>query len=769
MARELVKQFSIEYDESDLAKVAGIVEIRHGRKELENFLKKRLIKLEPDDNVRWICTLGWRAIFTTNYDESLLRAYDLTEKPKQTPVPFTLTADMRSIDNRFEVPIYYVHGTLFGATTPRIIITQDDFSSFREQRRMLFEKLKEESATSTMLYIGYSHRDPNWQLLINEIISEYYPSSLPLSYRISPNATKIDKELLKQKRIETIEADFGNFVESARVTLDKARIESDKLQSLRGKVPSDFIVAFDKNPASVTRLLSSWTYVNQVQLGDEFKLSSFLRGDKATWALLSAGKYFKRDLEDQLYEELLEYATTTRYSPGAILITGPAGYGMSTLLMVLALKVLTEKAGLAFMLRPSRSIIQGDIEYVISLFPDKKIFFFVDNAADNVEALNDSLQRLRDKKQSALFIICERLNEWRQSNTRIRVTEYALEPLSDPEIWRLLDFLKENCELNTLEPLDRDMQFNAVKKVYSKELLVVLRETTEGRTFDAILEDEYSGIKDDISKKLYLVVCCFYQNNAYIRDSLLAQILSKPIEEFYRLTKDTTEGVVLYDCIDEANGIYAARARHRIIAEVVWQRCGNIDEKSAIIQDAIAALNIAYKTDRDAFEYLVRSDRIIDSMRSLEGKMKFFETACKKDPSNPYVRQHYSRMLSREKHGEVALGQIDEAIRMNSRIRVFYHTKGIVLYKLALSEKGRDMAMRRMVQSEESFRTCIRMYSKDVYGYQGLAQLYREWAQQLESEQEAADYIGKAEEVINEGLKKANIKYPLWLESAKLQ
>lgn len=113
-------------------------------------------------------------------------------------------------------------------------------------------------------------------------------------------------------------------------------------------------------------------------------------------------------LEDQLYEELLEYATTTRSSPSAILITGPAGYGMSTLLMVLALKVLTEKAGLAFMLNPSQSIIQGDVEYTISLFPDKKIFFFVDNAADNVEGLIDSLQRLREKKQSALFIICER-------------------------------------------------------------------------------------------------------------------------------------------------------------------------------------------------------------------------------------------------------------------------------------------------------------------------------------------------------------------------
>ena len=37
---------------------------------------------------------------------------------------------------------------------------------------MLFDLLKKELLSSTILYIGYSHNDPNWKLLVNELIAE---------------------------------------------------------------------------------------------------------------------------------------------------------------------------------------------------------------------------------------------------------------------------------------------------------------------------------------------------------------------------------------------------------------------------------------------------------------------------------------------------------------------------------------------------------------------------------------------------------------------
>jgi|SRR5579859_8166133 len=163
LAQELAKQFSLDsQNTTDLAKVAAVVELRKGRAELENFLRKRLGNLEPDANLQWLLSLRWRAIFTTNFDYGIQRAYELIANPVQRPVTITATAEMVSYDARFEVPIYHLHGALFGSTKPQIVITETDYAKFSEHRRMLFELLKKDFATSTILYIGYSNQDPNW-------------------------------------------------------------------------------------------------------------------------------------------------------------------------------------------------------------------------------------------------------------------------------------------------------------------------------------------------------------------------------------------------------------------------------------------------------------------------------------------------------------------------------------------------------------------------------------------------------------------------------
>lgn len=60
------------------------------------------------------------------------------------------------------------------------------------------------------------------------------------------------------------------------------------------------------------------------------------------------------------------------------------------------------------------------------------------------------------------------------------------------------------------------------------------------------------------------------------------------------------------------------------------------------------------------------------------------------------------------------------------------------------------------------------MYQKDEYSYQGLAKLYFEWAKRTISEEEQAEYLAKAEEVIGEGLKKVSVREGLWIISSEI-
>ena len=481
LAKELADEFKIETDTSlDLAKISAIVELRKGRTELETYLRKRLGNLKPDKNLQWLFTRKWRAIFTTNYDNSIEVGYSLLEDPPQKPITITASSGIVPYNWRYEVPIYHLHGTLLGIGKPNIIITEDDYSTFREQRRMLFNLLKQEFATSTFLYIGYSNRDSNWKLLLSELTTEFRPSTLPTSYRIDPKSDPLDIEILQSKGIHTITTTYKSFAKEASLLLTETILNDDGLQEIRKSIPSDLITFLEQNPASLVRLISSWTYVNQAPFDEKPNFSEFIHGDRPNWGLISAKNYFTRDIEEEIYNELLDYATSNSKAPKVTILLGPAGYG-TTLLYALAARLVTEDAGKVFMLKPGTSFAQGDIEYSLSLFPGKMTFFFVDNAADWSEEIQLIIHRLKETGKTAMFILGERINEWRQTYKKPNGNEFQIEPLSDPEIYRLLNFLEQHSALNALEPLKPELRFSVIKILHKKELLVVMREMQKAK------------------------------------------------------------------------------------------------------------------------------------------------------------------------------------------------------------------------------------------------------------------------------------------------
>lgn len=770
LAADLAHEFKIDVGGvTDLAKISQVVEIRKGRTELETFIKKRICNPEPDDTLRWISTIRWRAIFTTNYDNGIEQVYAMTANPPQTPVPIAATSQLTSFDRRFQVPMYYLHGRLCATEKPCIIVTENDYAEFRKQRQMMFEVLKLEFATSTFLYVGYSNQDPNWKMLLEELRAEFYPTHLPASYRVASNTDPLDNEILKSKNVETITADFEDFQQSAALALAGSRVPPDALQKIQASVPTELLSAFERNPAAIARLLSSWEYVNQASFAVAPNTQDFFRGDKGNWGLISRRIPFERDIEEEVYDALLDYGTSPAKRPRTAVILAPAGYGITTFLRIIAAKLAEDRAGGIFIHREGAPLLQGDIEFAESLFPGSCPFFIIDNAADFTASIYASVQQLRDLGRQAMFLLGERLNEWRHARSgKTSGREFIIEPLSDPEITRLLSTLEACNELNSLTDLSPDLRFAAIKKNYRCELLVTLREATDGKGFDAIIEDEFRGIPNDTAKRLYLTVACFYQHGALIRDSLAADLLKMPLADMYAVVKEAAQGVVHFEEIDPSYGHYAARTRHRKIAAIVWERCAEPGQRDQIIIDALTLMNLNYRADVKAFEDFIRSDRLIDSIRDLDGRIRFFEQACQKDPASPYVRQHYARMLARAGQFNLALGQIDEALKLKSDIRVLHHTKGVILSELAATTSAREIARRRLVQSEEEFRVCLGMNDKDEYAYQTLAQLYVDWARNSTDPSEVADYLAKAETAVSDGLRKVRVREGLWLVSSQI-
>ena len=144
-------------------------------------------------------------------------------------------------------------------------------------------------------------------------------------------------------------------------------------------------------------------------------------------------------------------------------------------------------------------------------------------------------------------------------------------------------------------------------------------------------------------------MCCFYQHGMLIRDHLLESVLGLPLDAMHKEVGTLLEGLVDYWETDIVRGEYAARARHRIIAEIVWKKCGSRQRKENLLQKSIEKMNLTYRLDKVVFDLFIKTDGIVEYVSStLDGKMKFFETAARRDANNVFVLQHYARMLLRK-------------------------------------------------------------------------------------------------------------------------
>src|SRR5262249_27004570 len=145
---------------------------------------------------------------------------------------------------------------------------------------------------------------------------------------------------------------LDEFVTTAAAALKEAKAVTGSLDAARKQIPPDLLPEFEKSPAPILRLLASWTYVNQANFGGHPNIADFLKGDRPNWALLASRRYVERDLEEDVYDELLDFATSDSAKSSTALIIGPAGYGASTLLLGLSTKLVGENAGPVFAHRP---------------------------------------------------------------------------------------------------------------------------------------------------------------------------------------------------------------------------------------------------------------------------------------------------------------------------------------------------------------------------------------------------------------------------------
>lgn len=97
-------------------------------------------------------------VLTTNFDFLLERAYDVCGKP-YLPVVDENLLPCQPIDN--EIKLIKMHGDLHHPNS--LIITEEDYAKFRDQRRLMFHAVANLILNHSLLFVGYSIDDPDFQ------------------------------------------------------------------------------------------------------------------------------------------------------------------------------------------------------------------------------------------------------------------------------------------------------------------------------------------------------------------------------------------------------------------------------------------------------------------------------------------------------------------------------------------------------------------------------------------------------------------------------
>ncbi len=771
LAEGLSKKFKLPNGtENSLIEAATYIDVKlNERQQMIDYIRGLLKSAVPDDSMQWIPTVKWKAIYTTNYDNTIEKAYDLCANPIQQCRTVTHVSEYEEENDNLFVPIIHLHGCLFtGDDINNIIITSKDYIHYARRRNSLFELLKICFVKNSILFIGYSHTDSNFEKILQDISEEIYPNQIKHSYRIDPVENQIKEGILEGLRISTLNGLFSDFVAAAKTKLTINRDNKLVVDDVKKNVPSVFWDKLNESIVPVNRFFISWVYVNKVALSGNIRIFDFVRGSKASWDLIFGCKFFRRVIEDGIFEKFLDYATRGKQRVDVCTITGSAGYGITTLMMILASRIAKEEVGRVFFLKEGTKLNEGDIFFADDVLSDNsRCFFFIDNIADYAYEIKKIIRHSQEQKRDIIFIIADRQNELANKQMLKSGDLFLIEPLCDSEIECIIDYLGEHNELNKLKHLDRADQIAAIKRNYNRELLVTIREATEGKSFDAIIQDEYVGIGDNFCQEAYKVISCMHQFDVQMRMELLTSILGVSEIEFYERTKNALKGIVHYDIYNSDLMKYTARTRHRYIAKIVWTNITKA-EKETIIIGVLEKINIVHLLDRNAFEQIYRSEELIDSLPSLESRIRFFNSACRIDPDNVYVRQHYARMLIRNEQDELALSTINTAIEMDTNARLLHHTKGYILHQMMKRANTLEIGRKRRAQSEEEYRITIRMKDNDSYGYQGISELFIDWAKKTDDSDEEELYLAKAEEILTEALSKVPDKETIWVELSKI-
>jgi hypothetical protein len=306
--------------------------------------------------------------------------------------------------------------------------------------------------------------------------------------------------------------------------------------------------------------------------------TSFFRGNVASWSDLAHGLDIRRrlhgpdgDIDSKAFDDttlprLLDRARNGE-SP-VVVFLGPAGTGKTTQLHRTAFELYRRFPTEVVVLRhhtgwePELS----DLVLAHEANPHSALAIVFDEAGPRAHHIDALRRNIQLKHIPAILLCAERPNLW----PNIPADRYHLPAeLTPHEAQDILDRLKTYNLLGVLSDLTREQQTDRLIGAWDGQLLVTLREATEGRRFDEIIESEYRSIPTPEGRDTYLATALLHRSGLLLPAEVAMAIGRCADKRAFRDVQRACQGALIL----ESSGVRRlCRTRHKRIAEVLCAR-----------------------------------------------------------------------------------------------------------------------------------------------------------------------------------------------------
>jgi hypothetical protein len=477
------------------------------------FLNSNLLSGEIPESYDIISLPYWYKIYTVNIDDVLTKTFRKKGKGIEELIfPRDQFSERdQSLEN---TQIIYLHGKL-PCDPSEVIFSNKQYAKANLAHQPLYGQFVYDYAALATIFIGTDLNEPLFETYIAARESKYgLPELRPKSFLITPELSPVKADNLKNNynvhHVVGYTSDFLSWLTAIQSELP------DRISILKKTFPNliniyDYANITGVSKKSLNEFAKSFNRVPRELMAPKER-SGYLMGTSPRWNDILFELDIPRTITREVYKVIEQFfqASIVNSKIKIVNLTGYAGSGKSTILKRLGF-MLSQHGRTAFLTYSAFVPKNDDIINVLSAIDDRVVLLF-DNANTFLNQLPSLIKKLiSDLKNPPIIVLGIRSNYLNNLNELLDpavadIQIYKIPDLDDTEIEHLIEKLSEHNLLGLLQGKSKLQRFNEFKYRAHRQILIAMKEATNGKSFEEIIHDEFEAIHPDEAKILCVCV-----------------------------------------------------------------------------------------------------------------------------------------------------------------------------------------------------------------------------------------------------------------------